>query len=130
LRRITAYSPTIAMRRTASPDWYSGIPVVLVTALEEVILTVEVVRAIEEVAPFDVEERVVWVELVMATLVVLAEVAWVVEVVVVLVVVLLFVLMKSSLMFVPVNDTVFVIAPKLEPEAVTVIVPEALIGNA
>lgn len=101
------------MKRAAWGNGYSGISVVLVVeevALVEIVMpTVVLVVMVEEVVPF-VEVLVV--------------------VVVVSVVVSLLMLLKSSLMFVPVSDTVFVIEPKLEPEVVTVIVPEVPIGNA
>ena len=107
------------MKRTAWGNGYSGISVVLVVeevalVLVEIVMpTVVLVVVVEEVMSL-VDEVVPFVEVA----------------VVVSVVVLLLMLMKSSLMFAPVNDTVFVIEPKPEPEAVTVIVPERPIGNA
>ena len=112
------------MKRTAWANGYSGISVVLVVVVEEVLLVVEVVLAVEEVVLVVVEEVVLVVE----EAVRVVDVA--VVVVVVFVVVLLPALLKSSLVFAPVNDTVFVIEPNPEPEAVTVIVPEVPIGNA
>ena len=101
--------------------------------MEEVVLTLEIVLAVEEVVLAVVLEEALLVVVVEVVLVV-EEAVRVVDVavvgVVVLVVVLLPALMKSSLMFAPVNDTVFVIEPKTDPEAVTVIVPEVPIGNA
>ena len=101
------------MKRTAWGNGYSEISVVLVceevVLVETVMPTVVLVFVAEEVVP-------------------LVEVAVVVEVV--SVAALLLVLIKSSLMFPPVNDTVSVIEPKPEPEAVTVIAPEVPIGNA
>ena len=82
--------------------------VALVVVVEDAVLDVDVVRVVEDT------KRVVEI----------------VVVVVVVSVIALLLMLKSSLMFAPVNDTVFVIEPKPEPEAVTVIVPEGPIGNA